>query len=51
MKTTIKKDRGILNSIFNASLFEVWCYKVIYHKREGRMGRGKEMEEGEREKS
>ena len=41
MKATIEKDHRIINLIFNASLFEVWCYKVIYHKREGRMGKRK----------
>lgn len=41
MKATIEKDHHIINLIFNASLFEVWCYKVIYHKREGRMGKRK----------
>ena len=41
MKATIEKDHRIINVIFNASLFEVWCYKVTYHKREGRMGKRK----------
>lgn len=41
MKATIEKDHCIISLIFNASIFEVWRYKVIYHKREGRMGKRK----------
>lgn len=41
VKATIEKDRHIINLIFNASLSEVWCYKIIYHKRERRMGKRK----------